>query len=40
MINKHIGFYEEDNKQKKLNINYEGLNDDTLMDLIKNQIDE
>ena len=33
MINKHIGFYEADNKQKVSQIDYEGLSKETLLEL-------
>lgn len=33
MINKHIGFYEADNKQKASVVNYEGLSKETLLEL-------
>ena len=33
MINKHIGFYEADNRQKAPQINYEGLDEETLLKL-------
>lgn len=33
MINKHIGFYEADNKQKAAVINYDGVSESALMEL-------
>lgn len=40
MINKHIGFYEADNRQKAPQINYEGLSENTLNELWKNRKDD
>lgn len=33
MVNKHIGFYEADNRQKAPQINYEGLSESTLLEI-------
>ena len=33
MINKHIGFYEADNRQKAPQINYDGLSENTLLEI-------
>lgn len=37
MVNKHIGFYKEDNKQKAPQINYEGLSESALNELWQNR---